>query len=63
MYLHVIRGNSGINAVLMLGGKINGVRTWVRPRRNRTDYIKERTDVKEYSKLERSARDRNCWKN
>jgi len=31
---HMLRGSSGVNAVLMLEGKIKSVRTWDRPRRN-----------------------------
>ena len=43
----VLRGSSGISAVLMLEGKINSVRTRGQTINNWTDDIKERINVKD----------------
>ena len=43
----VFRASSVINVVLILKGKINGVRTRDRPRRNWINDIKELTNVKD----------------
>ena len=58
--IHVIRGSGGINAVFMLEGKLNDVRVQRgRPLRNWLDDVEERTDLRDYSEIKRSAEDRN----
>jgi len=45
----VLRGSSGISAVLVLEGKMNDVKTRDQRRRNWIDDIKEWADVKDHS--------------
>ena len=59
---HVLRGSSGISAVLMLEGKTNSVRTRGRPRKNWIDDLKEWNNVTDYSELKGSAEDMKHWK-
>jgi len=52
-----------IAAVLMLKGKINGVRTRGWPRMNWIDAVIEWTFVKAYIERKRIAQNKNCWRN
>jgi len=53
---HVLRGSSGLNALLIMEGKISGVkaRAW-------TDDLKDWTELRNYSELKRTAEDRTIW--
>ena len=59
---HIFRGSSGINALLILEGKISGVKARGRPRTAWTDDLKEWTNLRDYSKLKRTAEDRTTWR-
>ena len=43
---HVLRGSSGLNALLIMEGKISGVKARERPRRAWTDDLKDWTQLK-----------------
>jgi len=58
----VLRGRSGINAVLTLEGKIDGTDSQGWKRRNWTDDTEGWTNVKDYSELNRNAEYRTYWK-
>ena len=53
---HVLRGSSWLNALLIMEGNISGVkaRAW-------TDDLKDWTELRNYSKLKRTAQDRTIW--
>ena len=57
---HVLRGSSGLNALLIMEGKI-GVKARGRPRRAWTDGLKDWTQLRNYSELKRTAEDRTIW--
>ena len=59
---HIFRGSSGINALLILEGKISGVKARGTPRRAWTDDLKEWTKLRDYSELKRTAEDRTTWR-
>jgi len=46
---HVLRGSSGLNALLIMRGKISGVKARGRPRRAWTDDLKDWTELSNYS--------------
>jgi len=48
---HVLRGSSGLNALLIMEGKISGVKARGRPRRAWTDDLKDWTQLRNYSEL------------
>jgi len=58
---HVLRGSSGLNALLIMEGKISGVKARGRPRRAWTDDLKDWTELINYSELKRTAEDRTIW--
>ena len=58
---HVLRGSSGLNALLIMEGKISGVKARERPRRAWTDDLKDWTELRNYSELKRTAEDRTIW--
>jgi len=58
---HVLRGSSGLNALLIMEGKISGVKARGRPRRAWTDDLKDWTQLRNYSELKRTAEDRTIW--
>jgi len=58
---HVLRGSSGLNALLIMEGKISGVKARERPRRAWTDNLKDLTELRNYSELKRTAQDRTIW--
>ena len=58
---HVLRGISGLNALLIMEGKISGVKARGRPRRAWTDDLKDWTELRNYSELKRTAEDRTIW--
>ena len=58
---HVLRGSSGFNALLIVEGKISGVKARGRPRRAWTDDPKDWTQLRNYSELKRTAEDRTIW--
>ena len=58
---HVLRGSSGLNALLIMEGKIRGVKARGRPRRACTDDLKDWTQLRNYSELKRTAEDRTIW--
>jgi len=58
---HVLRGSSGLNALLIMEGKISGVKARGRPRRAWTDDLKDWTELRNYSELKRTAEDRTIW--
>ena len=49
-------------ALSILEGKISGVKARGRPRRARTDDLKEWTNLRDYSELKRTAEDRTTWR-
>jgi len=53
---HVLRGSSGLNALLIREGKISGVKARGRPRTAWTEDLNYN-----YSELERTAEDRTIW--
>ena len=55
---HALRGSSGLNALLIMEGKISGVKARGRPRRALTDDLKDWTQLRNYSELKRTAEDR-----
>ena len=57
---HVLRGSrpSGLNALLIMEGKISGVKARGRPRRAWTDDLEDWTQLRNYSELKRTAEDR-----
>jgi len=55
---HVLRGSSGLNALL---GKISGVKARGRPRRAWTDDLKDWTQLRNNRELKRTAEDRTIW--
>ena len=55
---HVLRGSSGLNALLIMEGKISGVKARGRPRRAWTDDLKDWTQLRNYSELKRTAEDK-----
>ena len=55
---HVLRGSSGLNALLIMESKISGVKARGRPRRAWTDDLKDWTELRNYNKLKRTAEDR-----
>ena len=55
---HVLRGSSGLNVLLIMEGKISGVKARRRPRRAWTDDLKDWTELRNYSELKRTAQDR-----
>ena len=55
---HVLRSSSGLNALLIMEGKISGVKARGRPRRAWTNDLKE---IRNYSELKRTAEDRTIW--
>ena len=57
----VLRGSSGLNALLTMEGKISGVKARGRPRRAWTDDLKDWTQLRNYSDLKRTAEDRTIW--
>ena len=57
---HVLRGSSGLNALLIMEGKISGVKAR-RPRIAWTDDLKDWTELRNYSELKRTAEDRTIW--
>jgi len=59
---HIFRGSSGINALLILEGKISGVKARGRPRRAWTDDLKEWKKLRDYTELKRTAEDRKTWR-
>ena len=59
---HIFRGSSGINALLILEGKIRGVKARGRPRRAWTDDLKEWTNLRDYTELKRTAENRTTWR-
>ena len=58
---HVLRGSSGLNALLIMESKISGVKARGRPRRAWTDDLKDWTQLRNYSELKRTAKDRTIW--
>ena len=58
---HVPRSSSGLNALLIMEGKITGVEARGRPRRAWTDDLKDWTQLRNYSELKRTAEDRTIW--
>ena len=46
---HVLRGSSGLNALLIMEGKISGVKARGRPRRAWTDDLKDWSQLRNYS--------------
>ena len=58
---HVLRGSSGLNALLIMAGKISGVKARGRPRSAWTDDLKDWTELRNYSELKRTAEDRTIW--
>ena len=58
---HVLRGSSGLNALLIMEGKISVVKARGRPRRAWTDDLKDWTELRNYSELKRTAEDRTIW--
>ena len=58
---HVLRGSSGLNALLIMEGKISGVKARGRPRKAWTDDLKDWTQLRNYSELKRTAEDRTIW--
>jgi hypothetical protein len=59
---HVLRGSSGMNALVILEGKIEGTRAQGRPRRMWMDDVRQWTKMKEYGEIKRSAEDREKWR-
>ena len=59
--LEVLRGSSGLNALLIMEGKISGVKARGRPRRAWTDDLKDWTELRNYSELKRTAEDTTIW--
>ena len=53
---HVLRGSSGLNALLIMECKISGVKARGRPRRAWTDDLKDWTELRNYSELKRMQR-------
>jgi len=58
---HVLRGSSGLNALLIIKGKISGVKGRGRPRIAWNDDLKDWTQLRNYSELKRTAKDRTIW--
>jgi len=58
---HVLRSSSGLNALLIMEGKISGVKARGRPRRAWTDDLKDLTELRNYNELKRTAEDRTIW--
>ena len=58
---HGLGGSSGLNALLIMEGKISGVKARGRPRRAWTDDLKDLTKLRNYSELKRTAEDRTIW--
>ena len=48
---HVLRGSSGLNALLIMEGKTSGVKARGRPRKAWTDNLKDWTELRNYSEL------------
>ena len=59
---HVLRGSSGINALVILEGKIRGKREKGRPRRMWFDDVRQWTMLKDYTEVKRNAEDREAWR-
>jgi len=58
----VLRGSSGLNALLIMEGKISGVKAkGIRPLRAWTDDLNDWTELRNYSELKRTAQDRTIW--
>ena len=49
------------NALLIMEGKISGVKARGRPQRAWTDDLKDWTQLRNYSELKRTAEDRTIW--
>ena len=47
--------------LLIMEGKISGVKARGRPRRAWTDNLKDWTELRNYSELKRTAEDRTIW--
>ena len=58
---HVFRGSSGLNALLIMEGKISGVKARGRPRRAWANDLNDWTQLRNYSELKRTAEDRTTW--
>jgi len=58
----VLRGSSGVNALLVLEGKFDGKRTRGRPRRTWIDDVTQRMQKKKYDEVKRLAEDRDTWR-
>ena len=58
MFLEVV---VGLIVLLIMEGKISGVKARGRPRRAWTDDLKDLTELRNYSKLKRTAQIRTIW--
>jgi len=54
----VLRGSSGLNALLIMEGKISGVK---QEEDHEDDDLKDWTELRNYSELKRTAEDRTIW--
>jgi len=60
--LHVLRGNGGRNALVILEGKIKGKKAKGRLKRMWFDDFRQWTMLKDYGEVKRSADDRVAWR-
>ena len=58
---HVIRGSSGLNALLIMEGKISSVKARVRPQRAWTEDLKDWKELRNYSELKRIGQFGTPW--
>jgi len=54
--MRLLRGSSGLNALLIMEGKISGVKARGRRRRAWTDDLKDWTQLRNYSELKKNCR-------
>ena len=59
---HVLRGSSGMVALLMLEGKLDGKRPRGRPRRTWLDDVYNWMGSTKYTEIKRMAEDRQKWR-